>query len=194
MKNLILVLAFLLLCPSCAVKAPSKDVKPQVEIETPPIKIDDYVKIEIKSLEGFSESQELRMRKIIANTEKVINSTEFHKEVLNWYHNKKLQFFDTKDSNEQVLEKILSKDWVLEYRLEKMKSNVVGYTYPSVEWIAFNKSLFDKKKESEISQNICHEYGGHKLGRYSHSYNSTKNRPYSVPYGIGFLCKKYYKD
>jgi hypothetical protein len=176
-------------------KTPTVEVPPPVEL--PPIEVTapkDGVRIVLKSLTGFSPAQAARFERIALQTEKVINSPEFKAAVLGWYHKGKRQFFDTEDSNEKVLENILSADWSLEYRLEFMRpfSSVIGYTYPDVTWIVLNARKYGVLGDGAIAGNICHEAGAHKLGRYVHSYNATPDRPYSVPYGLGWICEDLY--
>lgn len=167
--------------------------EPKPEVVLPEKKI---TKVLIKSLQGFSPEQEARFRKIVANVELVLNSEEYHQAILNHSWQGKKQFVDTTDTNEQVWEKLHSKDWELEYRLERLAfySKVIGYTYPSVTWIAFNSRKWHVLSDAEIADNIFHEYGGHKLGRYGHAMKWNEARDYSAPYGIGYVAEKIYKQ
>lgn len=164
------------------------------EVETMAARTDRLVKIEVKSLQGFNGEQELRFRHIVANTEKVVNLKAFEEMVKAHSYQGKNYFVDTTDTPVQVYEKITSANWILEYRLEWLwAKSTIGYTYPSVTWIAFNSRKWYSLSDAEISANICHEYAGHKFGRYSHSQEWNKARPYSAPYGIGTICEKLYK-
>jgi len=170
----------------------------------PPVKVPDvvtlpqpspvHVEIQILKLTGYSPKQEVRYRKVIARTEEVINSEAFKARVLNFQHKGKAQFFDTLDSNQTVLTKVLSKHWPLDSRLEYMRkgSSTIGYTYSSVQWLALNARKFDGLSDKELSANLCHEMGGHKIGRYGHSSNYTSNRPLSGPYALGAICSDLY--
>jgi len=150
--------------------------------------------VEVKSLRGFNSIQELRFRHISANVQLVINHKLFREKILTHTYNKKLDFVDTTDTPAQVYAKIMSKPWVLEYRLEKIKNtSVIGYTYPSVSWIALSSGKWLNLKDWEIARNICHEYGGHKFGRYSHAMKWSRSRDFSAPYGIGKACSDVYK-
>lgn len=152
------------------------------------------VRVQVLSLKGFSGEQELRFRHIAAGVERVINLKSFEEMVKAHSYQGKNYFVDTQDTPAQVFAKITSKDWLLEYRIERMRSNrVIGYTLPSVPWIAFNSKFWYKLDDSEIAANICHEYGGHKFGRYNHSMKWNKARDYSAPYGLGTICKTLYK-
>jgi hypothetical protein len=190
----------LLLLASCSTTLPLPSPpspvpsKPDTEIVLAPTVV-TYVAIEIVSLTGFTPEQETRFRKIVSNTEAVINEVQFKKEVEGWRWNGKNSFVDTSDTPKQVYSKVTSQSWKLEYRLEKLRpfSKTIGYTYPNVSWIAFNAKKFPVLEDAEIAANICHEYAGHKLGRYQHGQQYTKDRPYSVPYGLGSICERIYK-
>jgi hypothetical protein len=169
---------------------------PQVPLpQLPPVSPEDVeiiTKISIVSLKGFTSEQAAHFTKVVVTTERVVNSKEFKSMVEGWYHKSQNKFHDTADSPQVVYKKITSNDWKLEYKLEYMRSSTIGYTYPTVKWIALNKAKFNKLSNADLSQNICHEYGGHKLGRYGHSMKHNADRPFSVPYGIGYICKTLY--
>lgn len=206
----------LLLLTSCATKvadpvkeandtavvvlAPVEVVSPKpVEISNPKEQPAEHtVKVGIVSLTGFTKAQETRFKKIASNIQIMINTQEFKDLILNFKYNGKKQFISTTDSNEVVLQKVLSKDWQLEYRLERIAKKpfvalTVGYTYPTVTWIVINSIIFDSYDDADIADNIMHEYGGHKLGRYDHAQSWSESRDYSVPYGIGYGGEKLYR-
>lgn len=152
------------------------------------------VKVEVVSLTGFSHIQAARFRQVAKNTEAVINSPGFKAMIEGWYWKKKNRFVDTTDTPKQVYAKISSKDWKLEYRLEWLWArSTIGYTYPDVPWIALNSRKWGVLDDADISANICHEAGGHKFGRYAHTFEWTPDRPYSVPYGLGYACSYFYR-
>lgn len=177
------------------------DIGPtETEVVTlPPITVGpevvvNSIKLPIVSLTGFTEAQATRFKKIVANVEVVINTQEFKEMVLNFTYNKKMAFVDNGGfTNAQILEKVLSKDWPIEYKLESMRSYTVGYTYPSVTWIAINKKNFNDYDDGDIACNILHEMGGHKIGRFDHAQKWSQSRDYSVPYGIGYGGEKIYR-
>lgn len=213
MKNF-LILAFMCIMSSCTltpVKPPAIDpviiesapvatevMKPVPSVPAEPVKVDEWiVKVNVKSLTGFNETQSARFKKIAANVQTIINTKEFKDAVLNHSYLGKKQFISTTDSNEKVLQKILSKDWSLIYRLEYIAKKpfvalTVGYTYPSVDWIVINSKIFNTMGDEEIAANIVHEYGGHKFGRYDHDSKWNKARDYSTPYGLGSIAEKIY--
>lgn len=187
-SRLAILLLMVMTCVGMGSKQPPKPTKPPVEVVLTPAQA--QVKINIIKLTGFNPAQEARYRKVIARTELIINSAEFKIAVSNFLHKGKAQFFDTLDSNQNVLSKVLSKDWDLEYRLEYMRvgSSTIGYTYPDVQWIALNARKYAGLSDKDLSANLCHEMGGHKIGRYEHSSKYNSNRPFSVPYGLGSIC------
>jgi hypothetical protein len=195
------VLMLLLLVSCATVKSPSEiaiDVLAPIEVvaEKEPVEIKEATKVQVVSLTGFNATQEARFRKILSNVEKVINSERFKKEVLDHTYQDKKQFVDTTDSNEQVLTKILSKTWAIEYRLEMLSrfSSTVGYTYPNVTWIVLNARKYPLMSDADVANNIIHEYGGHKLGRYGHAQKWNAARDYSTPYGLGNIGEKVYVE
>lgn len=164
------------------------------EVETLPARTDRLIKLEVISLKGFEGDKELRFRNIVANTQKVVNLKAFEERVKFHTFNGKNYFVDTTDTPVQVYEKVTSEDWKLEYRLEWISaSSTIGYTYPSVKWIALNSRKWYQLDDAEISANICHEYGGHKFGRYNHAQKWARSRDYSTPYGLGTICEELYR-
>lgn len=169
--------------------------KPNTGVEELPARSERLIKLEVTSLKGFDGLQETRFRNIVANTEKVVNLKAFEVAVKSHIYKGKNYFVDTTDTPEAVFNKVTSANWKLEYRLEALSilSKTIGYTYPSVTWIAFNSRKWYSLSDAEISANICHEYGGHKFGRYNHSQQWNEARDYSAPYGLGTICKNLYK-
>lgn len=195
MKNLLLLLLFV----SCATRtippntAPTPaPTRPHTEVVAAPTVVND-VDIILVSISGFTEDQATRFKTISSNLHKVITDVEFKSSIEGWYWENKNAFVDTSDTPKQVYQKVTGQPWKLEYKLDKMRSSTVGYTLPSVTWIALNRAKYDRMSDAEVAKNICHEYGGHKLGRYGHSKYNNADRPYSVPYGLGYVCGKIYE-
>jgi len=191
--RLIPTLSLLLLAVGMGSKRP--DIPPPTTPkETLPSRTERLIKVHVKSLQGFNGEQELRFRHIAASVEKIVNLKLFEEMVKAHSYQGKNYFVDSTDTPAQVFEKITSTDWVLEYRLEALNpfSSVIGYTLPTVTWIAFNSRKWYSLSDADIAANICHEFGAHKLGRYNHSAKWNKARDYSVPYAIGTICSKLY--
>ena len=171
---------------------------PVIVVPTPTeVKESKQIKVTIKRLLNFNSAQEKRFRRIAANVEVVINTVEFKGEVTLHKYNGKSMFVSTKDTPAQVYAKIMAKDWALDYRLEALSRitsrNVIGYTLPSVTWIAFNSYKWSYLDDADIAANICHEYGGHKFGRYDHDQNWSASRDHSAPYWLGTACERVYR-
>ncbi len=143
--------------------------------------------------------------------ERIVNSPEFDRRVLNSWYRGKNAFQDTKDTPAQVLAKMKSgaerlsptpdRVWNLYYKFEEHRNcSNNGWTYPNTKWVWFNikncwkdKKVrgpkFEWRKDSGIVGTICHEYT-HKLG-YDHS---SSRALASVPYAVGTICAElYYK-
>lgn len=153
------------------------------------------VDVKVANLSGFSVAEASRFTRIADGVEQIVNSPEFRAMVLEWHYKGAKRFVDTNDTPAEVLKKITSQDWALVYELQSRlwKTSTIGYTKPSWTKIVIYRDKFHNLDDAEIARNICHEYGGHKLGRYGHSSRPTPERPYSVPYGVGFICWKLYK-
>ena len=107
------------------------------------------------------------------------------------------KFYDTSDTNAQVLQHIKdgnetlqpTKDGELDVEVEfyYAATSTVGYTYPSSKRIWVNTKFFDGYTPSSVAANLTHEWL-HKLG-YKHAVNYSDSRNYSVPYAIGSMVR-----
>ncbi len=66
-------------------------------------------------------------------------------------------------------------------------SITIGYTYPSIVRIYMNRKYFNKFRPYQVADNMMHEWL-HKVG-FGHSVKDTPERPYSVPYAVGYIVK-----
>lgn len=66
-------------------------------------------------------------------------------------------------------------------------NSTVGYTYTSSKRVWVNTKFYDTYKPSSAMGNFFHEWS-HKLG-YGHEVGNSAYRPYTVPYGIGYLMR-----
>lgn len=152
------------------------------------------VKVNLVKLTDFNEAQADRFKSILVKVETILNSPEFKSEVLGHTHKGAPGFFDSIDTPAKVYETLTAKPWQIEYiiKYRRFSTSTIGYTYPSVSWVAIYADKFRSMADCQIAANVAHEYS-HKLG-YTHSMKWTKDRPYSVPYGLGAivegLCSK----
>lgn len=131
-------------------------------------------------------------RKIIA----VVNSDKFKQKVLDFTYNGKKEFVDNNGlSNAEIYEKVFNGAEALQpalnYQMDitltmyKSMTSTVGYTYPSVLKVWTNSKYHNSFSACDVVGNVFHEWV-HKLG-FSHADSHNKSRPYSVPYGLGYL-------
>ena len=66
--------------------------------------------------------------------------------------------------------------------------STIGYTYPDTLRIWINRRFFRSFRPSQVAANLIHEYM-HKLG-FTHDYNNTPTRKFSVPYAVGRLIRE----
>lgn len=179
-------LLFFILVLSCAT---SKTTPPKTNEPT-----SEVFRFDLINLSGFTDSEKEKMKRVILNTEKIVFSKDFDSKVLGFKFNGENKFHYTEKSNKEVLELLKSKPWVIDYRKEWLwAKSTIAYTYPSISYVVINSRRFGELLESDISANICHEIGGHKVGGFDHEKKWNKKRDYSVPYGIGSICSELYK-
>lgn len=68
-------------------------------------------------------------------------------------------------------------------------NSTIGYTYATSRRVWVNTKFFDGYKPSSVASNFFHEWN-HKLG-YGHESGSSNYRPYTVPYGMGYLMRTH---
>lgn len=130
---------------------------------------------------------------------KVIRSEEFRQGVLNFTFNGVKTFANNGGySNEQIYRILLEgaeklngiKNNMLDVELELyyQDSTTIGYTYAQSTRIYMNTKYFDSYTPDRVADNLFHEWC-HKLG-FAHDSNKTPERPYSVPYALGYLMER----
>lgn len=163
---------------------------------------------------GFSSKQLEKLSEAAALLERVINSSAFAEEVLNfsyqystgalwwkrWFTSKNFRW-NNGDTRAQVLEKILAGNELKSGADQEVDCiitlytgdpGVLGYTYPSTLKTWINSHFFNDAPIYEIAGNLAHEYC-HKLG-YDHEYNRTSLRDYTAPYAIGYMVSRLGKE
>lgn len=165
-------------------------------------------KIKINAQVNFSSNEAAKLVRAVELWQKVWQSEEFQNKVRNFGRNERSGVFGrtkwvhgfrmTSLSNRGVIDKIVSGSERLEPEADKEADiyltldrrdteSVIGYTYPATKTQWIYSKFFNKMDEAEIAGNLAHEYC-HKLG-FGHESKPTALRPYTVPYGIGYLTR-----
>jgi hypothetical protein len=152
------------------------------------------------TLIGFTPKQEKKIHSASKLIRKIVRSTEFKEKVLNHTWKGKKQFADNKGlTNEEIYKKILDgserqlrlgSNNTMDLEIElytDYDSITIGYTYPNIVRIYMNRKYFNKFRPYQVADNMMHEWL-HKIG-FGHAVKNTPERPYSVPYAIGYIVK-----
>jgi len=154
-------------------------------------------------LRNFTKNDRLKIDEASVILTTVINSEEFKKRVLNFTFNGQLRFHDNQGkSNQEIYDHIMTGAEVLMpnttgvmnfdlslYRSRNPFSQVRGYTRPSTSRIFIAKKFFRRTswRAKDVAANMAHEWV-HKMG-YKHDFKSNRDRPFSVPYGVGYIIE-----
>lgn len=149
---------------------------------------------------NFTPEQRAKLHRVLALFESVMNSPQFRDRVLDFGE------FDRNQglSNEEILLRIHegSEKFVREpefdprprnhvadffLRLFQGRRGLVGYTNKGRRTIHINTRYFNSSPPAYLAGNLAHEWM-HKLG-FSHDFRRTRERPRSVPYGIGGIVR-----
>lgn len=152
------------------------------------------------TLIGFSTKQEKKINAASRLIRKIIRSEEFKEKILNHVWKGKKSFADSAGlSNAQIYQKILKgserqtdlgPNNTMDLEIELYTDNdsiTIGYTYPSIVRIFMNRKYFNKFRPYQVADNMMHEWL-HKIG-FTHAVKDTPERPYSVPYAVGYIVK-----
>lgn len=151
-------------------------------------------------LTGFTKTQEAKIEDAIDLIKRVTASDEFKSKILNFKYNGKKQFVDNNGlTNAQIYQKILEasekltpgNNNTMDITLQTyyVDANVIGYTMASIKTIYMNTKYLSSSSfpPYKVAMNMTHEWL-HKLG-FGHDSEATTSRPYSVPYGIGYIMR-----
>lgn len=145
---------------------------------------------------NFDSEQAAKYNEAIRIVKAVVGTEEFRNQVINFTWNGTRQFANNNGlSNEQIYQSILDaaeklkpiKNNTMDLGVELYyeNSNTVGYTNSGTTQIWVNTKYFNQYLPNSVAGNLTHEWL-HKLG-YSHDSWATAQRPYSVPYAIGYI-------
>lgn len=158
----------------------------------------------IHTAKNFTDQQYDKLMEAKQLVELIINSAAFKSRVLNFSYNGVPGFVQNNGmSNQEIYDTLMSgaekwpqptaADHFMDYDLILYKpkwyqsKNVLGYTNQNTRVIHINRYFFNKADINEIAMNLVHEWT-HKMG-FDHDYKKTARRPYSVPYGVGYIVR-----
>lgn len=150
---------------------------------------------------NFSSGQAEKVEQAAEIIRQVVATREFRDAILNHTFQGQKRFANNNGlTNLQIYDRILIgaeslnpvKNNSLEVELELYYANntTIGYTYPSTTRIWMNTKYFDNYTPSQVAANLMHEWL-HKLG-FGHDSSATTQRPYSVPYAVGYMIRRLY--
>jgi hypothetical protein len=147
---------------------------------------------------SFTAAQTDKYNQAVAMVKKVVATEQFETAILNYTWNGAQQFANNNGlTNAQIYQSILDAAETLQpaknntmdlgVKLYYEASTIIGYTNGSITYINVNTKFFDQFAINDVAGNLFHEWL-HKLG-YVHDFASTPQRPYSVPYAVGYLVR-----
>tara|TARA_B100001971_G_scaffold215193_1_gene260024 strand:- start:115310 stop:116110 length:801 start_codon:yes stop_codon:yes gene_type:complete len=153
------------------------------------------------SYTNFSDFEKEKLQKALKGLLKVINSARFKKQILEHSFDGEKTFVDNNGmTNLEIYQHILKgaedlldkvdREMDLDLNMYYSLSGTIGYTYPDTLKIWINRRFFRNFRHSQVAANLIHEYM-HKVG-FTHDYQYTERRPYSVPYAVGKIMRKLY--
>lgn len=151
-------------------------------------------------LVNFNSAQAQKVQEAADLVKRVIATREFREAVLNHTFNGQKAFANNNGlTNLQIYDRILigaeklnltkNNSMDVELELYYQDTSTIGYTYPSSTRIWMNTKYFNNYTPNQVAANLMHEWL-HKLG-FGHDSSATAQRPYSVPYAIGYLIRRH---
>ncbi len=147
---------------------------------------------------NFNTEQANKVLNAADRIREIVGTQAFKDAVINHTYNGKKTFANNNGlSNLQIYDRLINgaeqlypeKNFKMDVELELYyeDSNTVGYTYPNTTHIWMNLKFFNNYGAPQVAGNLMHEWL-HKLG-FGHDVASTAQRPYSVPYAIGYIVR-----
>lgn len=164
--------------------------------------------VKVRTRNFKRKSDRRKLEKAVEIILKVINSERFKEKVLNHKFNGEITFHQNNGlTNEEIYELMMTGAEVLKpeedqtmdfdltlYRSWNPFSKVKGYTKPDTMRIWLHKKFYRRKSWTavNVASNMTHEWL-HKVG-FGHSYYDNPDRPFTVPYAIGYLVGEVAKE
>jgi hypothetical protein len=162
------------------------------------------MRVNLRSARGFNQQDTDKLNLAIRMVELIVNSKEFKNRVLNFSYNGKQEFVQNEGmSNQQVYDYLMkgAEKWPVQTAEDKLidmelqlytpkwwqSKSVIGYTSQDVLTVFINRLIYRKAPVFRVAMNLVHEWT-HKMG-FGHDFRETPRRPYTVPYGVGYIVR-----
>lgn len=161
------------------------------------------LRLNVKDRDNMTTSQSQKLDQAVTVLNQVLNGPDFKDRILNFTYNGQKAFVQNNGmSNQQVYDFLMSgaeqypvvtpANDLADVNLTiyyppfwKAFSSAVAFTSESDPYLHIYNRYYNKASIPEISNTIIHEWT-HKMG-FDHDFNSTAQRPYSVPYAVGTI-------
>lgn len=163
--------------------------------------------VEIK-VRNFLDSDKIKLYKAVEILQTVMNSAELKERILNFEYKGEQSFHQNNGmTNQEIFDHLMTgaenlmpeADGVMNFDLtlytsKNPWSKVKGYTTPDSMRIYLNRKFYRKSSWTavDVAANLAHEWI-HKMG-FGHDYYYNDDRPYTVPYAIGYLVAEVAKS
>jgi hypothetical protein len=160
--------------------------------------------VQFDGVRYFNQQQYDKLQAAKKVIDVLINTEAFKKRVQDFTYGGQKAFVQNNGlSNQQVYDLLMtgaekyprqtSEDQTMNFDLELysprwyQSNNVLGYTSQDTKTIFINRNFYNRAEIFEIAMNLTHEWC-HKVG-FGHDSRATERRPYTVPYGIGYIIR-----
>ncbi len=159
------------------------------------------LKVNLVDHGNMNTTQVQKMNQVITVLNQILNTAEFKDKVLNFSYNGKTEFVQNNGmTNQQVYDFIMGgaeeypkqtqANDLADMRLTiyyppwwKPFSSAVAFTNTDDPYLHVYAKYYGNATIPQLCNTFIHEWL-HKMG-FDHDFNSTAQRPYSVPYGVG---------
>lgn len=150
-------------------------------------------KVTVRSVNGFTEDQKIKMLRCLSLLERIINTNEFKEEVLK-ANFKKTEGYNNNEIYKMIMEGRESLDEIpdseidLYLNLSTDNPNELGHTSNQRD-VYTGTQTFNDMEDWEYAGHVAHEYC-HTLG-FTHAFFPWPGRDKTVPYAIGYIVEGF---
>lgn len=162
------------------------------------------LRVNLQAAKYFNQAEYDKLQLAIQMVDRIVGGEEFKKRVLNFTYNGQKAFVQNGgQTNQQVYDFLMTgaerwpnqtaADQLMDANLELytpsgfQSRNVIGYTNQNTLTVWINRTIYRQNEVFKIAMNLVHEWT-HKMG-FDHDSKATSRRPYSVPYGVGYIVR-----